>query len=802
MKKLSNSIAFKSIAGIVALLIVFSAILGIIGNVEYSRALMEQYAEGAFYTADAASLAVKPDHLQIYLNNGGTGEEFDNAQSMLSKLCDSQGAAFIYVIQPDLTDYAHITFVLVGVNSDNTYPVYSCGYVRETTNEEYHRKYRALYEEKSDRELVIRDKGYIETDPHITAMIPLIGADGKTKGILCVQRQMDRVASTRKSYLIKIFLVMFLSMILAAINLGLYQSRVLLNPLKIIIKEASRFSTENVKAEKKLTQVIRNRDEIGELARAIDEMEDQITGYVDHLTRITAEEEKIRTELSLAARIQAAMLPDVFPPFPERKEFDLYALMDPARDVGGDFYDFFLIDNDHLCLVIADVSGKGIPGALFMTISKVIVENTVMNGNGPAQVLESVNEIICAHNREEMFVTVWLGILEISTGKLTAANAGHEYPAVTKPGGCFELIKDPHSFVIGGMDGVKYKEYELQIEPGSRLFVYTDGVPEAADSNDRQFGTQRMLEALNENPAASAKEIICSVRLAVDRFTAEAEQFDDMTMLCLEYNGGSADLLDTSAGPASGSIIDPLTDPVTEAADPLNESSADYIADSSADSIAESSADSSADSISDPGTQVTDPLKDIATGLSINLSNEPAADSAENQLAGHFTDTENSAGNDCIADMAGGSRSTGGAGAEEKSVKELTLEATLENLHKVTDFIDGILEELECPMKAQIQIDVAIDELFSNIARYAYRKGIGKATVRLEEERDPRAVRITFIDQGVPYNPLEQKDPDITLAAEDRPIGGLGVFVVKKTMDDVRYEHRDGKNILSILKKI
>ena len=186
MKKLSNSIAFKSIAGIVALLIVFSAILGIIGNVEYSRALMEQYAEGAFYTADAASLAVKPDHLQIYLNNGGAGEEFDNAQSVLSKLCDSQGAAFIYVIQPDLTDYAHITFVLVGVNSDNTYPVYSCGYVRETTNDEYRNVYRLLCEKDSDYAYVVRDRGYIETGAHITALISLVGSDQEVKGILCV----------------------------------------------------------------------------------------------------------------------------------------------------------------------------------------------------------------------------------------------------------------------------------------------------------------------------------------------------------------------------------------------------------------------------------------------------------------------------------------------------------------------------------------------------------------------------------------------------------------------------------------
>ena len=231
------------------------------------------------------------------------------------------------------------------------------------------------------------------------------------------------------------------------------------------------------------------------------------------------------------------MLPNIYPAFPERPEFDIYASMNPAKEVGGDFYDFFLVDDDHLCLVMADVSGKGVPAALFMMASKIIIASHAKLGKSPAQILTDTNAAICSNNREEMFVTVWLGILELSTGKLTAANAGHEYPALRKADGRFELIKDKHGFVIGGMEGLRYKEYELQMDPGSKLFLYTDGVPEATDANGELFGSERMVDALNKAVTASPEDILEQVRSDVDGFVKEAEQFDDLTMLCVEYRG-------------------------------------------------------------------------------------------------------------------------------------------------------------------------------------------------------------------------------------------------------------------------
>ena len=231
------------------------------------------------------------------------------------------------------------------------------------------------------------------------------------------------------------------------------------------------------------------------------------------------------------------MLPSIFPAFPNRPEFDIYASMDPAKEVGGDFYDFFMIDEDHLALVIADVSGKGIPASLFMMSSKILINDHALMGGTPAEILGRVNKQVNANNDANMFVTVWLGILEISSGKLTTASAGHEYPIINI-NGRYELLKDKHGLAIGAMPTAKYKNTEITLKKGDSIFVYTDGVAEATDANNELFGTDRTVEALNAIPGdASQKDVLAGVRAAVDTFVKEAPQFDDLTMLGLKYNG-------------------------------------------------------------------------------------------------------------------------------------------------------------------------------------------------------------------------------------------------------------------------
>lgn len=253
--------------------------------------------------------------------------------------------------------------------------------------------------------------------------------------------------------------------------------------------------------------------------------------------RIAKEAAAASVELETATKIQNGMVPGIFPAFPERSDFDIYATMNTAKEVGGDFYDFFLIDDNHLAMAIADVSGKGVPAALFMMASMILINDRTLMGGTPAEILEFINNQICKNNEADMFVTVWLGILEIDTGKVIAANAGHEYPAICRKGKRFELLRDKHGFVIGGVNGVKYQNYEFKLEPGDALFLYTDGVTEATNASNELFSTERMLNALNIAEDAAPAEILNTVKSQIDRFVGDAPQFDDITMMCIRYQG-------------------------------------------------------------------------------------------------------------------------------------------------------------------------------------------------------------------------------------------------------------------------
>lgn len=354
------------------------------------------------------------------------------------------------------------------------------------------------------------------------------------------------------------FLAVFFLLLLAVVFLMgfLYRrrmNRVIVRPINAV-SDAAKSYVEDRRNGHPLKEYfasleLRTGDELEELADTMAEMEREIGIYEEDLTRITAEKERMGVELSVASKIQQDMLPQTFPPYPDRKEFEVYASMDPAKEVGGDFYDIFLIDPDHLALVMADVSGKGIPAALFMVISKTLIQNRAMMGGTPSEILADVNLSLCSNKESSMFVTVWLGIVTLSTGEVAEANAGHENPLLLRRGmegknGSYEQLKQPHDFVLGGLKKSKYREDSFRLQPGDQLFIYTDGVPEATNGEGKRFGMERVKESLNRLREEAPEALLKGIRRDVDDFVGDAEQFDDLTMMSFVYRGEEASIDD------------------------------------------------------------------------------------------------------------------------------------------------------------------------------------------------------------------------------------------------------------------
>lgn len=416
---------------------------------------------------------------------------------------------------------------------------------------------------------------------------------------------------------------------------------------------------------------VRTNDEFSSLS-------DDINATVITLKRYIAEAAaRIDKELEFARSIQHSALPSVFPPYPNRDDFDIYATMDAAKEVGGDFYDFYLTGNNSLVFLIADVSGKGIPAAMFMMRAKTLIKGYAEAGMDVDKLLTLVNNKLCEGNDAEMFVTAWIGKIDLDNGHIEFSNAGHNPPVVKHADESFEYVKSSSGFVLGGMEDIKYVKDDLYLNSGERIFLYTDGVTEATDSDTELYGEDRLSDILNASSDCNSAELCAAVKKEdVDAFVGDAPQFDDITMMSLIYKG------------------------------------------------------------------------------------------------------------------------------DDGNIKKLSIDATVDNIEKVTDFVNKELEDLDCPMKAQTQIDVAIDELFGNIAHYAYDPSVGKATVCVEVCKEPLSVIITFTDNGKPYDPLSKEDPDTAKSAEERTEGGLGIYIVKKSMDDIAYEYKDGRNILTIRKNL
>jgi sigma-B regulation protein RsbU (phosphoserine phosphatase) len=368
----------------------------------------------------------------------------------------------------------------------------------------------------------------------VSAGSPIYDEAGNVIAYSFVDLSMVDIKRAIANFLIILFVV---SLIAAAIICALQiiiSRKTIVNPINILSKAAITYG--NHEEDEIFSKVnIHTGDEIENLSDAMRRMEQDIKDYIANLTAVTAERERMGAELNVATKIQADMLPKIFPKFSGKKEFEVFASMNPAKEVGGDFYDVFEIDDSHLGLVVADVSGKGVPAALFMVIAKTLIKNRALLGGSPSEVLEYANNQLCEGNEAGYFVTVWFAILNIKTGKGVAANAGHEHPAIRRANGQFELSIYKHSMAVATLEGLKFKEHEFELGHGDVLFCYTDGVTEATDANNELFGNDRLLEALNSAPDESMESLCVGVKKSIDDFVGEAPQFDDITMLGIRF---------------------------------------------------------------------------------------------------------------------------------------------------------------------------------------------------------------------------------------------------------------------------
>lgn len=531
MKKITG-IAAKLTLGVIIFGMLLGAVCGTVGYREFTAVLEQQYNDSAYEIAESARAILNPDKFDEYLSTGQTDEEYDDILSRLDSLTDATNVTFIYVAKVDKTDYKTLTYIYDTVNSNSGFSRYPLGYTAADLDEKHTNNVINIMT-KGGRATEYLYSYSKESGAHTTAAIDVKNSKGEIVAMLCVEKPMTRLENARNTYVIHVVLWSLGSILLFIILYTIILRRSVIHPILTVAEEAKRFADTNESSDSLLA--IRQKDEIGILAQAVGKMETDIVEYTQNLSAITAEKERVNTELSIATRIQANMLPSIFPAFPDREEVDIYATMNPAKEVGGDFYDFFMVDDRHLAIVVADVSGKGVPAALFMVIGKTLIKDHTQSDKDLGEVFSEVNELLCESNSEGLFITAFEGVLDFVTGEFRYVNAGHEIPFVCKKDGTFEPYKIRAGFVLAGMEGMRYKYGSMLLEPGDKVFQYTDGVTEATNSQMELYGMERLESVLQRNAGLLPQELLQVVKADIDSFVGEAPQFDDITMLCLEY---------------------------------------------------------------------------------------------------------------------------------------------------------------------------------------------------------------------------------------------------------------------------
>lgn len=500
--------------------------------------LEEMYARYVTTGSKTIARMLSVEDVKEVIGDGGRESgAYERTMALLNRLKQEGGITYLSLVVPDedsVTFYIDACVEDMGDDPADQIPYGSdILYTDAARDAEDLDKYIAIWEcyrENLGTETpLVTDNAY---GYNFTSVFPVLDENGNAVAEIQYILDMQRVRDHLHSFLCAMLFISLGIIAAALLCYILFVRRAVTAPVGRLARFTQEIMASGSFESSRID--IRTGDEIEELGNSFNYMLEELERYIQNLSEITAEKERIGAELSVATHIQSSMLPCIFPAFPGREEFDIYATMTPAKEVGGDFYDFFLVDSDHLAMVMADVSGKGVPAALFMVITKILIKNITQAGLSPKAVLEKANNQLCENNEAEMFVTVWLGILEISTGKMVCANAGHEYPALKKAGGSYELVKDRHGFVLAGMEDTRYREYELALSPGDCLFLYTDGVAEATNAMDELYGTDRMIRALNRYGEGSCEELLRGMKEDIDEFVGEAPQFDDITMLSLQ----------------------------------------------------------------------------------------------------------------------------------------------------------------------------------------------------------------------------------------------------------------------------
>lgn len=457
--------------------------------------------------------------------------EYKNVYQTLSDIRESNGIKSLYICYMDM-DTKKAVYIIDASNPSDACTPGTCDNIES-------------------RNLESMKAGNYNFAPYITnyekygwlcsAASAIYSEDGAVIANAYVDISMTQVRAERHRFLVILFWVLMVATAIVAMTTAVSVTMTSVRTVNKLASAAESFVSELEKKEKGVQQEsaiskleIHTGDEIENLARSIQKMEVDINQYIKNLAAITAEKERIGAELNVATQIQASMLPSIFPKFSNRAEFCISASMAPAKEVGGDFYDFFMVDDRHLAIVMADVSGKGVPAALFMVIGKTLIKDHTVPDRDLGEVFMKVNNMLCESNSENLFITAFEGVLDLVTGELTYVNAGHEMPFIYR-GENFEVYKLRPGFVLAGMENMKYRTGVTTLKPGDKLFQYTDGVTEATNAEKELYGMDRLTQILNKNKEKTPEEILVAVRNDVDKFAGSALQFDDITMLCLEY---------------------------------------------------------------------------------------------------------------------------------------------------------------------------------------------------------------------------------------------------------------------------